>query len=160
VSYLSPNLEYDDPFKDLLELPNPELGLQQSGEATSGSMTPPVGGETSEIRPEPSPSQISNLNSPDVMDAPEENVTQNSMIEASKENMLIPSPPQARASPYPLRDRQPKRQWQSLQSTNSQQDELYEPTIYTDAMNFSCIILLSYRYLLNMKKNITRLRYL
>jgi hypothetical protein len=69
------------------------------------------------------------------VNAPEENVTQNSMIEASEENILIPSPPQARASPYPLRDRQPKRQWQSLQSTNSQQDELYEPTSYTDAMN-------------------------
>ena len=135
VSDLSPNLECDDPFKDLLEPPNPELGLQQSGETTSGSMTHPVGGENFEIRPDPSPSHVSNFNSPGVVNAPEENVTQNSMIEGSEENMLIPSPPQARASPYPLRDRQPKRQWQSLQSTNSQQDELYEPTSYTDAMN-------------------------
>ena len=135
MSDLSPNLEYDDPFKDLLEPPNPELGLQQSGETTSGSMTHPVGGETFEIRPDPSPSHVSNFNSPGVVNAPEENVTQNSMIEASEENILIPSPPQARASPYPLRDRQPKRQRQSLQSTNSQQDELYEPTSYTDAMN-------------------------
>ena len=38
-----------------------------------------------------------------------------------------------RVSPYPLRIREPRRQWQSMQSTTESKD-LYVPTSYSDAM--------------------------
>ncbi len=43
------------------------------------------------------------------------------------------SPVSTRVSPYPLRIRQPRRQWESLKSVSSQ-DEIYEPDNYIEAM--------------------------
>lgn len=90
---------------------------------------PPVAGETLEIQQEPS--RAPNVDLSGTTDTPED--TSNSTT-PPEENDSASSLPPTRFSSYPLRNRQPRQQWQFLLSSASEEDEIYEPTSYADAM--------------------------
>lgn len=125
----STNLEREDFLEILPKFSNPIQAPQPTDQASLINLTPPVAGEILETQQEPS--RAPNVASPGIIDTSED--TSNSTT-PPENNDSASSPPRTRFSPYPLRNRQPRQQWQSLLSFDSQEDEIYEPTSYSDAM--------------------------
>ena len=108
-------------------------------------MMPQVAEET-QIQPEPS---HKSPNHPDPIENPlphlensstrtEDPVLSNTLV-IPKPDSSIPMdpPPSVRSSPYPIRIREPKRQWESLQSIDTQQAEIAKPSSFSEAMESS-----------------------
>jgi hypothetical protein len=125
----STNLEREDFLEILPKFSNPIQAPQPSDQANPINLMPPVAEEILETQQEPSRSP--DVASPGIIDTSED--TSNSTT-PPENNDSASSPPRTRFSPYPLRNRQPRKQWQSLLSFDSQEDEIYEPTSYADAM--------------------------
>lgn len=139
----SSNPELDNPSETLPE-PFTSILKPEQQPISAVNVMPQIAEET-QVQPEPS---HESLNHPDPIESPSSHleISSTRMADPTLSNSSAPQPdssipmdppPPMRASPYPLRIREPKRQWKSFQSIDTQQAEVSEPSSFSEAMESS-----------------------